>query len=249
MRSSTQIFRFLAAATLCLAITSALRAQAPAGPIHPSARVDSDSKVAPPPEVKKTLVRHDLWGSWGLNSDRSDDPRKKMQDTGSNRGGNGPIWAGGPGSGGVYSPGGVFGRDSAADRERTNDVVDPAERLTLARHDAEIDITDDTGLKRALFTDGRKLQKSKDVKYRELAAHWDGQRLVADEKGPNGLKVTRSYEISTNGQQLYETLAVDRGSFNGGFVMIRYVYDPPKEEAKDQTQPDKPGKSSSAETP
>jgi len=38
------------------------------------------------------------------------------------------------------------------------------------------------------MTDGRKLQKSKDENYQEIAAKFDGTRLVSDEKDPRGNK-------------------------------------------------------------
>ena len=223
-----------AAAILYLAATPSLRAQAPPGPIHP-ARTDADTHAAAPVE-QKPLPRHELWGNWKLNVARSDDPKEKMrQSRGSNRGGNAPVWGGYPGGRGGYPGGRVYGRESNADRNRTEELIYPANTLTLAHNDAEIDITDDENHKRALFTDGRKLQKSKDDKYKQLAAHWDGGRLVTDEKGPDGLKLTRSFEISPNGQQLYETLAVDQTVTEGGFVMLRYIFDPAKQEAQPAT--------------
>lgn len=219
-------------ALLIATIPSQLRAQAPAGPIHPQ-RANNDTN-APVAEEKKPLPRHDLWGNWTLNVAKSDDPRKKMgQSDKGNGSGNGPTWHGGVGypggRGGYPGHGRGYPRESNADRNRTDDLVFPQNSLSLARKDAEIDLTDDEDRKRVLYTDGRKLQKSKDDKYKELAAHWDASRLVTGEKGPYGLKIQRSFEISPNGQQLYETLAIDRGG-TGGFVLIRYIFDPTKEE-------------------
>ena len=236
MRSSTKYSFGAAAAILFFAVAAPLHAQAPPGPIHPE-RTNADTH-APATVDKKPLPRHELWGNWTLNVVKSDDPRKKMHksDRG-NRGGNGPVWGGYPGGRGGYpgGRGGFGGRDSNADRNRTDELIYPANSLSLVHNDAEIDITDDEGHKRALFTDGRKLQKSKDDKYKQLAAHWDGGRLVTDEKGPNALKLTRSFEISSNGQQLYETLAVDQSAIDGGFVMLRYVFDPAKQDAQPAT--------------
>lgn len=219
----------LSASLLFLAIPTRISAQAPPGPIHPL-RSDNDSN-APVAAEKKTLPRHDLWGNWTLNIYKSDDPRKKLnQSDRGNRGGNGPTWGGGyPGARGGYPDRRVYGRESSADRNRTDDLIYPPNSFTLVRKDAEIDLTDDEDRTRVLFTDGRKIQKSKDDKYKELAARWDASRLVAEEKGPNGMKLTRSFEISPNGQQLYETLAIERGG-TGGFVLIRYIFDPAKEE-------------------
>jgi hypothetical protein len=106
----------------------------------------------------------------------------------------------------------------------------PANLLTLARKDAkdpEVDLTDDQSRKRALFTDGRKVQKpdAKDDSYEEIAAHWDGSRLVTDEKSPHGGKMSRTFELSYDGAQLYETLRLTTGRSNTP-LDVRYVYDP-----------------------
>ena len=81
--------------------------------------------------------------------------------------------------------------------------------------------------KRALFTDGRKLEKpdSKDDSYQEIAARWDGARLVTDEKSPRGGKMSRTFELSYDGAQLYETMRLTMGRSNTP-LDIRYVYDP-----------------------
>jgi hypothetical protein len=73
------------------------------------------------------------------------------------------------------------------------------------------------------MTDGRKLQKSKDENYQEIAAKFDGNRLVTDEKDPRGNKMSRTFELSSDGLQLYETLHVTSGRSNTPRV-IRFVY-------------------------
>lgn len=91
---------------------------------------------------------------------------------------------------------------------------------------AEVDVLDDHDFKLALMTDGRKLQKSKDASYQEIAAKWDGNRLASDEKDPRGNKMSRTFELSSDGLQLYETLHMTVGRNNSPRV-IRYVYDIP----------------------
>jgi hypothetical protein len=187
--------------------------------------MDADSH-APAAKEKKPLPRHELWGNWTLNAAKSDDTRAKLEKARSSNGGSGRVWT---------IPGGRGGdRQSAAEHNRTDDVIYPQNSFALAHRDAEIDLTDDEGRKRVYFTDKRKLQKSKDDKYKELAARWDGGRLVSEEKGPNTIKLTRSFEISPDGQHLYETLAVDLGAISG-FVLLRYIYDPAKPTAEDAT--------------
>jgi hypothetical protein len=176
-------------------------------------------------------------GAWKLNRDESDDPRKKMQDArsaggGGNGGGGGrggvrmgiPGMGGGPWGGGRRGGGG--GNESDQDRQQMQEVIEPARSLMLAEamRDVEIDAFDDQQRKTAIFTDGRKLEKSKDANNQEIAAHWDGNRLVTDEKTPRGQKMSRTYELSYDGTQMYETVRLTRGR-SGSQVSIRYVYD------------------------
>lgn len=221
-----------------LASPSLLRGQAAPGPLPPAEPLPPAHAPAPPKE-QKTLSpqeRRNLSGSWKLNRDESDDPRKKMQESrGANRGGGGGGPYGGGRRGGVGFPGGGGGRgpyggrggggQSDEDRQRMQELFRPADALTIAqKKEAEINLTDDSGRKRIFCTDGRKLEKSKDVSVQEIAAHWDEYRLISEEKGPRGGKITRTLELAPDGQQLYETLRVER-SRSDSFVDIRYVYD------------------------
>jgi hypothetical protein len=178
-------------------------------------------------------TRTSIFGAWKLNQEDSDDPRKKMQETRGSQGnggygGNRRMGGGYPGGGGGYGgrrPGSQG--ESDGDRQRLEELLHPADHLTLAeaRKDVEVDLFDEQQRKRALFTDGRKVQKSKDANYQEIAAHWDGTRLATDEKNPRGGKMSRTYELSYDGTQLYETLHMTVGRRNTPLI-IRYVYDP-----------------------
>jgi hypothetical protein len=236
--NSKQIRICIAAGTLGL-IASAWPAntiaQAPAGPL-PAAQPQGPSQEAQPqaqaPQVKP---RTSILGAWKLNRDESDDARKKMQDARNAGGGGGggrggvrmgiPGMGGGPWGGGGGRRGGG-GNESDQDRQQMQEVIEPARALTLAeaKKDVEIDAFDDQQRKTAIFTDGRKLEKSKDSTNQEIAAHWEGSRLVTDEKTPRGQKMSRTYELSYDGTQLYETLRLTRGR-SGSQVSIRYVYD------------------------
>jgi hypothetical protein len=167
-----------------------------------------------------------------LNRDESDDPRKKMEDA---RGNSGGGRAGGGGGGvriggfPIGGHGGNRGGESDEYRQRMQSAIAPANSLTLKQksaNDPEIDLTDDQNRKLALFTDGRKLQKpdAKDDSYQEIAAHWDGSRLVTDEKSPRGGKMSRTFELSYDGTQLFETLRLTTGRSNTP-LDVRYVYD------------------------
>jgi len=129
------------------------------------------------------------------------------------------------------------GNESDEDRQRMQEVLEPPRSLMLAeaKKDVEIDAFDDQQRKTAIFTDGRKLEKTKDANNQEIAAHWEGNRLVTDEKTPSGRKMSRTYELSYDGTQLYETLRLTRGRSNSQFS-IRYVYDQADARTAESTQ-------------
>jgi hypothetical protein len=104
------------------------------------------------------------------------------------------------------------------------ELFTPAKAITLSMTGAEVDLMDDQNRKRAFVTDGRKLQKSKDPNYQEIPAKWEGHRLTTEEKDPRGNKMSRTFELSYDGMQLYETLHMTTGR-NSTPLVIRYVYD------------------------
>ena len=145
------------------------RGQAPAGPL-PAAQpqapssVDARPQEQAPPAVKP---RTSIMGDWKLNTDESDDARKKMQDArkanGGQGGGRGGVRMGIPGMGGGPYGGRRAGgsqNESDQDRERMQEVLNPTRSLTVAeaKKDVEVDVFDDQAHKTAIFTDGRKLQ-------------------------------------------------------------------------------------------
>lgn len=218
---------------VALAIPASLCAQAPAGPLPAAQPQASPSPTPTAQNQPRAQSRTSILGRWKLNRDESDDPHKKMEDARASsasrpRNGSGVSIGGFPiGGHGGY---GARGGESDEDRQRTQDLITPANSLTLEQKDPknpEVDLTDDQNRKRALFTDGRKIQKadSKDDSYQEIAAHWDGSRLVTDEKSPRGGKMSRTFELSYDGTQLYETLRLTTGHSNTA-LDVRYVYEP-----------------------
>jgi hypothetical protein len=203
-----------------------VHAQAPAGPV-PAAPPQSTPASAAKPQTPEPPPRTTILGAWKFNADDSDDARKKMQQSrGSNGsgGGRGRIGGGWPGGGGYGGHRGSGENDD--EREKMRELFTPAKSITLAMTGAEVDLVDDQNRKRAFMTDGRKLQKSKDQNYQEIAAKWDGNRLVTDEKNPRGGKMSRTLELSYDGRQLYETLHMTTGR-SATPLVIRYVYDIP----------------------
>jgi hypothetical protein len=198
-------------------------AQAPSGPITAAPQPAGAPAAHGPNPVPLPAPRTTILGAWKWNPDESDDPRRRREDSrGSNGGyGSGRGRMGGGGYGGRRS-----GGESDEQREKMRELLMPSKTIRLSMTGAEVDLVDDRDHKRAFMTDGRKLQKSKDENYQEIAAKFDGTRLVSDEKDPRGNKMSRTFELSSDGRQLYETLHMTGGRSNTALV-IRYVYDVP----------------------
>jgi hypothetical protein len=217
---------------LGLVLPGAIYAQASAGPLPAAPPQPAPPSAAKPQgQAPQQQPRTVILGAWKLNRDESDDPRKRTQDArGSNGGGGGGYGGRRGGMGGGYPGGrrggyGGSGGESDQERQKMQELFTAANAITLSMTGAEVDLMDDQNRKRAFITDGRKLQKSKDANYQEIAAKWEGNRLATDEKDPRGNKMSRTFELSYDGMQLYEALHMTVGRSNTPLV-IRYVYDP-----------------------
>jgi hypothetical protein len=239
-----------------LTVSSALVAgrawgQAPPGPLpqpksQPKQEQNAEPPRAAPAKAPEVQPRTSLAGAWRFNQDQSDDPRQRVR-AAESAGGNYPG-TGSPGGypGGGYPGGGYpggyprgpwggrpypgggpqYGGRDIEDNPRMQPLLRAAESMTLDVKDGEVDVADDHGRKLVMYTDGRKLPKPTDDSHLEVAAHWDGSQLVSDEKSPLGGKMSRTFELSRDGRQLYETLHIDTGR-SGAPIVIRYVYDIP----------------------
>src|SRR5712691_85170 len=225
-------------AGLILVVPGAVRAQAPPGPLPAGQPQPVPASAAKPQEQSPAPPRTTILGAWKFNAEESEDASKRRQDSrgsngGGNGGGRGRMGGGWPGGGGGGGYGGRRG-GGEGDEERQNmrALLTPARAITLSMTGPEVHLVDDRNRKRAFMTDGRKLQKSKDENYQEIAAKFDGNRLITDEKNPRGGKMSRTFELSYDGRQLYETLHMTIGRNNSPLV-IRFVYDiPPQTEAQ-----------------
>ena len=214
-------------------------AQAPPGPLPqaPSNGVPAASPAqAPRPDLPRTKT---LAGTWRLNTDDSDDPRKKLQQVRGSGSGQGAGRRSG-GLGGGWPGGGMGGRraggESDSDRQKMQLFLQPAQQLSIAQKDPEVDVTDDDDRKLVLYTDNRKIEKSKDASRQELDAKWEEYRLTAEGKDPLGNKYQRSFEVLEGNRQLRETLYLKIGR-NQTEVSIRYVYDLVSAPANAQVRP------------
>ena len=145
--------------------------------------------------------------------------------------GNGPYgggpWGGGgpfPGSGGPYGGGNRGAVRDESSNPALREYLVPPINMTFDLKTGETDLTDADGEKRVFATDGRKLQKSKDQNYREIAAHWEGSRLVTQEKDPLGGQIRRTFELSGDGRQMDEYITMDVPRSRAS-LMIHYIYD------------------------
>ena len=162
-------------------------------------------------------------------------------------GGGYPRGGGYPGGGypGGRPGGPGYGGQDIENNPKIQPLLRPAGLLNVDLKDQEIDVTEDQYRKLILYTDGRLLPKQTDNNRQEIAAHWDGNHLASDEKSPLGGKMSRVYELSGDGRQLYETLHIDNGR-SGTPITIKYVYDIPTSDADahiqnpEDSNPDRP---------
>lgn len=209
---------------LALGLSTRAGAQAPPGPMTGAPSRDA----ARPADAAADVPRiKNLAGTWKLNLDESDDPQKKLQQARGSRGGRTSVGMGGgwPGMGGHGGYGGRrMGGESDEDIQKMHIFVEPARQITIVQKEPEIDISDEIDRKIAVYTDGRKLEKSKDPSNQQMDAKWDQYRLSMEGKDPRGNKYERSYEVLEGNRQLRETLLLKVGRSNTD-VSIRYIYD------------------------
>jgi hypothetical protein len=163
-------------------------------------------------------------GQLGGNGSSGPPPNEPGAFGGAGGFGSSPSYGGaGGGTGSVPPPAPAHRWETDKDRLKKMEYMLPAAGLTIEQKDSEFDLADDKGRKQILYTDGRKLRKSKDDKLQEISARVDAGHLVYEEKSPHGGKMTRTFQLSDDGRQMYQTLEIDEGIYNP--IIIRYVYD------------------------
>lgn len=225
---------------ICLLGSGRLWAQAPAGPMTPTHPLPPPPKAPPAKKKPEVESRSSLAGYWKLNKEESDDAKAKIEDSrrkdksddptmgGNRRVGIGyPYPGGGPGGpGGPNGPYGGPGGDDRGDARNAEleEYVRPMFAQTIELKQNEVDSTNEQDAKTVMFTDNRKLPKDKGNGPRQILARWDGAKLVTDEKGPGGRKISCTYELSFDGKQIYETWRIENKKSDRD-IIIRYVYD------------------------
>jgi hypothetical protein len=235
MKQASNIAKLLGA---WLVFAGTAFAQAPPGPIAPVASQRSSSEPPPPPPVK-IVPRTNILGAWRLNRDESDDPKarsnqRKVNDPNQGHGGNsGPHIGfpgggmGGPGMGGGQRGNGSPQKDTSEDRQRYMELIDPSIRLKLQRKgekDPIVEMFGDQGRKTIFYTDGHKPDAPAGVGTDVVEAKWDDNKLVSTSPLPKKGSLTRTYEVSPDGLQLYEEVEMVIGKDKNP-SRFRFVYD------------------------
>lgn len=167
------------------------------------------------------LVQHpvDLSGTWKVNTDESDDPREVL---GSRRGQGPRAGARGdsagrgfrrPGGRGGPRPGGRFGEGQQRRGELTITQTDDS---VILSHGGRRSIT--------ITPDGQTVTKEGRRGEHQITGKWEGQVLVVVHSGPRGETMTRSFELSADGQQLFLTHKLEGGPIEEP-VEFRIVFD------------------------
>lgn len=174
------------------------------------------------PPATATSAKPSLSGTWTLNKSLSDDPRQKMQDAMGNSGGEGEGggggWQGRRGGGGGHG-GGMMGEMN---------------QLTITQSGAAVKIVGASGRLLTQTSDNAspdsRPSNGQDMDngphFSPPVAQWQGNQLVSVMEGRRG-KTTRTYELSSDGTQLFVTTKIENERFNGP-VTFRQVYDSSK---------------------
>jgi hypothetical protein len=104
-------------------------------------------------------------------------------------------------------------------RNVMDDIMRPADVLTVTQGDGEVTIAGDDGRTTRLFPDGRKDANGKV----ERKSKWDGGRLVTEIHAGSGPTVTEAWWLSPDGRQLQSSVLFQ--SRDGGRqVVINRLY-------------------------
>ncbi len=172
----------------------------------------------------------DLSGTWKLNADKSDAPRNMGGNRG-NRAGRSPRADGRPGRGQAQQldrPGCEFrgARGKAGSRGPSGRQGErPRKReLTINQTDATVTVTRGRNRAVTITPDGQTVTEQARRGEAQITAKWEGEVLVVERSGPRGGTMTKSYQLSADGQQLTVTHKLE-GCPTKESVEFRTVFD------------------------
>lgn len=213
-------------AALLILPAIATRAQSSGSGSTPSPATQSQNATAQPGTAPS--AQPNLAGTWKLNEKQSDDPREKMRAAMST-------------NGSENNGGGMMrGRSGRRSGRGGGGMMAEFSQLTINQTDKGVKVTGSSG--RVLATsepqskDDRNAQDNNGgmmMRFPPAEAKWQGNQLVATSQGFGGGSVTRTFEMSPDGKQLYVTTKVESERFSQP-VTYRLVYDPSKSESNSQ---------------
>jgi len=174
----------------------------------------------------------DLTGTWKLNKDASDDPKKKIEDaqgdegggSGGGGGGGGGGWGGGHHGGGGWG-GGHRGGGSRSGSSGPFQSPTGLETLQIEHKDPRLVITDAEGKEHDLYTDGRKIEEERSYGgTTKITASWKDGHVVVETTPEHGAAYTETYAVTADGKQLTVTLKV-KSHGRRQALEIKRVYD------------------------
>jgi hypothetical protein len=193
-----------------LALFAAAASAAPQVAIAQNAPAGPQSGAAPSEQPNQTSSASqssapNLAGTWKLNKEQSDNPQEKIQEAGG---------FGGRGGGmGRRRGGGGGGR-----------MMSELSQLKIEQSASSVKITNSDGREIAQYSSSG---SSSDSSGTAPAAEWHGAQLVSTTEGRRGGSVTRTFELSPDGKQLYMTTKIENPRLQQP-VSIRFVYDSAK---------------------
>jgi hypothetical protein len=221
----------LAAAVLILPAHAAKAQSANTSSTGNQAQSQDTSQGTSTPALKPNLA-----GTWNLNEKQSDDPREKMREAMNANGDQDDSGATNPGRTGRRPGRGPTGRGG---------MMRQFSQLAITQTGKGVNVTGATG--RLIATSepqSNSDQSAQDnpnaqdngggrmMRMPPAAAKWQGNQLVATSNGFGGT-ITRTFELSPDGKQLYMTTKIENERFSQP-VTYRFVYDPAKSDNKSQ---------------
>jgi len=210
-------------AGFCAAVLGAVLFILPAGAAAAQA---STSNPATDQQAQAATAQPNLAGTWKLNEKQSDDPRAKMRAAMNANGGSAPT-------------GGRMGNRPGRGPSGRGGMMRQFAQLTIAQSDKGVNVTGATGrliaTSEAQSDDSQNAQNNGGMMMRmpPAKAKWQGNELVATSEGFGGGTITRTFQLSPDGKQLYMTTKIENPRFSEP-VTYRLVYDPGKADTNSQ---------------
>ena len=148
--------------------------------------------------------------------------------------GRGGIGMGGMGRGGMGQSPGAGARGGGLNGEDLESLATDPKALTIDQSDKQISITDDADHAQTLYPDGKK-HKGEDASGDKtgIKTHWDGNRLVSESKLRHSGKLIETYELSSDGKQLYYTSELDSSHLGSPLIIRASTTAPPRKRSSE----------------